>query len=171
MTSLFVRFLLFLSSYFPLAMIFAAQFFWSGYTALAWISIGIGLAGVLGVILLLSSARRLQPHSVVVKSSTRIDSEAMSYIVSYLLPFIILPSCDTGSGIGLGIFLVMLCVLYVNSGMIHINPTLNLVGWHVYDVTLDNDDSCTLVTRGRVQRGMGIKVVDLDDNIYLEVKK
>ena len=171
MTSLLVRFLLFLSSYFPLAMIFAAQFLWKGYTGLGWVSIGIGLAGVLGVVLLLWPAKRLQPHSVTVKASSRRDSEAMSYIVSYLLPFIVLPSCDTGSVIGLGIFLIMLCVLYVNSGMIHINPTLNLVGWHIYDVTLDNDDNCTLVTRHRVHRGRAITVVDLDDNIYLENTK
>jgi hypothetical protein len=171
MPSLFVRFLLFLSSYFPLTMIFAAQLFWKDYRGLAWLSVGFGVAGILGVILLLWPSTKLQPHSIRVKSWARRDSEAMSYIVTYLLPFVALPTIDGGGGIGLGIFLFMLCVLYVNSGMIHINPTLNLAGWHIYEVVLENDDSYTLITRCRVRKGREIKVIDLDDNIYLEVKK
>lgn len=171
MPSLFVRFLLFLSSYFPLTMIFAAQLFWKDYDGLAWLSVIIGFAGILGIFLLFWPAKKLSAHSVRITSWSRRDSEAMSYIVSYLLPFIALPTIDAGGGIGLSIFLLMLCVLYMNSGMIHVNPTLNLAGWHIYEVILENDDGYTLITRCRVRKGREIKVIDLDNNIYLEVKK
>jgi hypothetical protein len=171
MPSLFVKILLFLSSYFPLTLIFAVQLYWKNKPGLALLSLGIGALGVIGIAIYLCAVKKLNPVSISIVSRTRRDAEAMSYIVTYLLPFIVLPSSNPGDSIGLGIFLIMLCVLYVNSGMIHINPTLNLAGWHIYDVTLDSGESCTLLTRCRVRKGRQIAVVDINDGIYLEVKK
>ncbi|HFD87403.1 MAG TPA: hypothetical protein ENJ35_06990 [Gammaproteobacteria bacterium] len=95
----------------------------------------------------------------------------MSYIVTYLLPFIALPSGDLASGISLGIFLIVLAILYVNSDMLHINPMLNLAGWHIYEVTLEKGEIFTLIAKVRVRKDMDLKVTQMGDWIYLEAGK
>ena len=171
MPSLFLKILLFLSSYFPLTLIFAVQLYWKDKLGLAIISLGVGALGVLGIVVYLMAVKRVNSMSINVVGRTRRDAEAMSYIITYLLPFVALPSSDPGDSISLGIFILTICILYINSGMIHINPTLNLVGWHLYDVTLDDGSTCTLLTHNRIRRGREIAVVDIDEGVYMEVKE
>src|ERR1043166_4789541 len=122
MPSLFIRLLLCLSSYFPLTVIFAVQFFSKGRYVAAIVSLSAGIFGLVGLSIYLRLARRLSALAVHVDSVSRQDAEAMSYIVTYLLPFIALPSGSMADGICLGIFLAVIAVLYVHSDMLHINP-------------------------------------------------
>jgi hypothetical protein len=112
----------------------------------------------------------MNPNPETVASVNRRDGEAMSYIVSYLLPFIALPSGTLADGISLGIFLLVLGVLYINSDMLHINPMLNLGGWHIYEITISNGETRTLIARQRVRKGAAIKTIRVTDDILLEVK-
>jgi len=169
MPSLLIRLLLCVSSYFPLAVIFAVQFFFKGRCWLVAAVLIAGVIGLLAMLVYLKTARRLTPMTVSIESVNRRDGEAMSYIVSYLLPFIALPSGGVANGISLGVFLLVLGVLYVNSDMIHINPMLNLFGWHVYDVTLGNGETRALISRRRSRKGRGAKVIQMGDDIFLEV--
>lgn len=169
MPSFLIRFLLCLSSYFPLAVIFAVQFFFEGHR---WAGIGtlsVGVLGLIGIIVYLRVARRLNTMSVKIQSVSRRDGEAMSYIVSYLLPFIALPSGDAASTVSLGVFLFVLVVLYMNSDMMHINPMLNLTGWHVYEITLSDGATRTLISKKRARKGREAKMIQMGDDILLEV--
>lgn len=170
MPNLPIKILLFLSSYFPLTLIFAVQYYLKSQHTWAYVSVGIGALGLIGIIVYLLTVRRLNPTILKVDSVERRDFEAMSYIVTYLLPFIAIPVSDPGSTIGLIIFLIVLCVLYINSGMIHINPTLNLVGLHVYEIKLHEGDTVSVLARGKLKRGSTISVVKMGDGIYKEVK-
>lgn len=95
----------------------------------------------------------------------------MSYVVTYLLPFLGAPFVTVEQGIGLAIFFAVLAVLYINSDMIHINPTLNLVGFHIYEVELANGEIQSLIARRRPRRGQRIAVVETAEGVLLEVKK
>lgn len=169
MPSLLIRFLLCLSSYFPLAVIFAIQFFfkcdrWAGIGALA-----VGVAGLIGISVYLRFVCRLNPMKVKVESVVRRDGEAMSYIVSYLLPFIALPTEDAANVASLGVFLFVLIVLYMNSDMMHINPMLNLMGWHVYEITLTDGETRALISKQRIRKGREANIIHMSDDILLEV--
>jgi hypothetical protein len=62
----------------------------------------------------------------------------------------------------------MIGMLYINSNMIHINPMLNLFGYHLYEVTLEDGDVHSLVTRRRVRYKETLTVIRLGDEILFE---
>lgn len=171
MPSLLIRLLLFLSSYFPLAVIFSVQLYLQQHQRWALVCLLAGLAGLVGLASFIRVSTRINPENITIASVSRRDGEAMSYIVTYLLPFIALPSGDLASGISLGIFLIVLAILYVNSDMLHINPMLNLAGWHIYEVTLEKGEIFTLIAKVRVRKDMDLKVTQMGDWIYLEAGK
>jgi hypothetical protein len=92
----------------------------------------------------------------------------MSYLVTYVVPFLALPSDSWERVVALVLFFLMLSILYVNSNMIHVNPMLNALGYHVYEVTLSDGDICTLVTRRRVRRGGSLEITKLGEDLFLE---
>ncbi|MFZ2541386.1 MAG: hypothetical protein WAW75_06380, partial [Gallionella sp.] len=133
-------------------------------------SLVIGLIGLAGIFIYIMFVNRLNTMPIKISAVCRRDSEAMSYIATYLLPFIVLPSSDLGDSLSLGIFLFVLCILYVNTGMIHINPTLSLVGWHIYEITRSDGELCALLSRGRIKSNSEIKVIEIGSNLYMGVK-
>lgn len=134
-------------------------------------ALAIGALGLIGMIAYLLTARFLNSMRVKVESVTRRDGEAMTYVVSYMLPFIALISGDTASTIGLAIFLFVLFVLYMNSDMMHINPMLNLGGWHIYEITLEDGEIRALISRSRIRKGQEPNVIQMADDILLEVNQ
>jgi hypothetical protein len=93
----------------------------------------------------------------------------MSYIASYLIPFVALPFSGWQQGIALLILIVVLGIVYVNSNMIHINPMLNLLGYHLYEITVeDSKETYSLITRRRMGRGETLHLIDIGEGIFLE---
>lgn len=167
MPTVFARLLLFLSSYFPLAVVFFFLFFECHF----WIGLGIlgvGLIGTVGLFVFLRTVRKLAPFTIRVDQIQRRDGEAMSYIATYVIPFLAVPFSAWQQAAALATFFLVLAVLYVHSNMIHINPMLNLTGYHLYEVTQDNGAVFTLITRRRLRRADSFSVVSLDNDIILE---
>lgn len=170
MPNLLIRLLLFLSSYFPLTIIFYVLLLESR-PYFAWSILGLGSLGIAGILLFLVSARRMNTLSVEISSVSRKDGEAMSYIVTYLLPFLDSTSGNTEKFIGLAVFFCVLCILYINSNMIHINPMLNMLGYHIYDVELSNGDSRSLIAKSNIRRGTLVPTVRICSDVLLEIKQ
>src|SRR6266403_1444006 len=129
MPSILTRLLLFVSSYFPLAAIFFVLFL-KNHPLSAIAVLAVGTLGLIGLAIYLRVVNRLSAISVKIKDVQRRDAESMSYIVSYVIPFLAVPFNGFEQGIALGIFFAVLAILYVNSNMIHINPMLNLGRYH-----------------------------------------
>jgi len=161
------RVLLFLSSYLPLTIIFFVLYsdkqFWLGLSALS-----LGLIGFLGLLVLLRWERDFSPIQVKVHSVQRKDGEAMSYIVTYFIPFLAIPFSDWQQAVALSTFLIVLGILYINSNMIHINPMLNLMGYHIYELTLEDGDKRSLVTKRRIRQNAQLSVIVLGEEILME---
>jgi hypothetical protein len=67
------------------------------------------------------------------------------------------------------IFIAVLGIVYVNSDMIHINPMLNMMGYHLYEITVENGaESYSLIIRRRVKRGETVRIVDVGRGIFWE---
>lgn len=99
------------------------------------------------------------------------DENVVSYIASYLIPFVTFPLATPEQAAAILIFVGVLLVLYVNSNMIYINPTLNLVGWHLYAITIDSDQmSRYLITRQDIRPNRTLYFVEISNNVYLEKK-
>ncbi len=170
MPNVITRVLLFLSSYFPLALIFFLLLV-EKHRELAISILLIGILGLSGMTLYLRAVSRLAPMAIHVAGVQRRDGDAMSYIVSYLIPFLAIPFSRWQEAAALTMFIVVLGILYVNSNMIHINPMLNLFGYHLYEITLPDGGIHSLIARHRVVRNATLHVITVGEGILLEKSK
>ena len=168
MPSLFARAILFLSGYMPLFVIFTIQYY-PKYQHWALIPAGIGLVALIGLLVFIHRVKMSEPRSIKVQSVQRKDAEVIAYIFAYVFPFLGLNVDDPMSMIGLGVFFFVLMVLNISSNMVHINPALSLLGFHVYEVCTAEQESQTLITRKpRLVRSTEMSAVLMGDDIWME---
>ena len=163
------RVVLFLSSYTPLFLIMAVKY----APAHRYFALSMILLAVISIVLLLfylkQSASLAVDHVVVEKISGK-DTEAMSYIVTYLIPFLDIKLDEISSAVSLLLLFLVVGILYVHSNLIYINPTLNLLRYHLFEIEIEGGMSSALLSRRRfVERGASIPVVSLGEQILLEV--
>ncbi len=136
MLSLFSRFVLFASSYSPLTLAFGVLYLRSAKTSpAAAILFGIAAASIGLLWWILRVVRKMHREPLAVERSSRKDTDTLSYLATYLIPFALAPPKDPYEFAALIIFVVVLAYLYVNSNMIYINPVLSAFGYHLYEVT------------------------------------
>jgi hypothetical protein len=168
MPNLFVRCMLFVSSYFPLALIcslllFDEQRFW------ALVILLIGLSGFfIMLVYFLVIAPRKQVCDEKVTELQKRDGDVMSYVAGYLIAFITFPLHDWQHLAAVLTFLGVLLIVYVNSNMISINPMLNLLGYHLYEARLEHSEvSYLLLIRHRLIRGETVRLAKIGESFFL----
>lgn len=167
MPSTVVKVLLFLSSYLPLFAILTLVS-WSKNRPLAYAFIAVGVVSWIVLELYLRYARtKVNPEKLEIKSAQQRDAEILSYIVTYLIPFMADFSKPPLELVALGIFFVVIGFLYVNSNMIHINPMLNLQGFHLFEVELADGTSHAVLTKKRLRSDTTLQAVTIGEHIYL----
>ena len=130
--------------------------------------LALGVVGLVGLATYFRMVQKLNALTITVGEIQRKDAEAMAYIVSYIIPFLSIPFGDWQEGVALCIFFVVLGILYVNSNLIHINPMLNLAGYHLYEITLKDGGNHALISRRRIIRGETLSAIKLGEDIFLE---
>jgi len=170
MPNVLTRLILFLSSYSPLFLIIAMR----GWEKSRVVAIAITCIAVLSVMVLFIFLRlvgRLSPEKILVESVDSRDGDAMSYIVTYLLPFLAVNLNDVMDAGSLGIVLTVIAVLYVNSNMIYTNPVLNLAGFHIFEIhDAEGKTSALISKRAYLRTGIEIQGVSVGDYVLLEKK-
>src|SRR5947209_6326999 len=139
MASKLTRGILFFSSYFPLVLIFCILQLGKWPLWAVALLFGIGIVSLLGTrfyFWLMRSRAYVEQKKVI--NFTKRDSEVMSYIASYLIPFVTFPLDTAQQFWALGVFIVVLLIIYVHSNMIYINPMLNVAGYHLYEVEIEH---------------------------------
>jgi hypothetical protein len=63
--------------------------------------------------------------------------QVAAYLATYLLPLLAAPSPSTGDIVGYFLYGVVLVVVTVRSELIHVNPTVYLLGWTIVTVRLE----------------------------------
>lgn len=169
MPTIFVRCMLFVSSYFPLTLIILILFATQN-PILAWVSFGTGLAGlILTYVFFFKIALSMSPIQEKITTRQTRDGDVMGYIASYIIPLVTFPLNGWQQIATLLVFIVVLGVVYVNSDMIRINPMLNIVGYHLYEITVENgEEPYSLLTRRSIKRGDIVQIVDVGRGIFLE---
>lgn len=169
MPTIYMRVLLFFSSYFPLFLILGILFARKNWI-LSLVIVCLGSLALLELWRYLHDRRQRQQHSFTkILDYHRRDSEAMSYIASYVVPFASFSLETIQQALALSVFVIVLLVLYVNSNMIYINPMLNLVGYHLYEIEIEHSNhSHYYLARKRLARGEIIHYVRISDEVLLE---
>ncbi len=166
-----VQIILFLSSYVPLSVILFVLVLPTHEYVFAVVTLGIGLLSLGSLIFFIAKTQSLQPFYDTITSSQRRDNEIMSYIATYIFPFVTLPFSDWSKGIAYIILLGTIGVLYINSNLIYINPMLSLMRYHLYEVTLSQSDSVFLVLSKRVvKKGDMLPLIKMSEGIFMEKK-
>ncbi len=168
MGTLTVRIALFLSSYSPLLLILAIR---DGFDnlVLSILFVIVPIATTLLLLLYLRMAARQSPSWVQVASVQPKGTEIMGYIVTYLIPFL---DFDLGNWWDFGALIVLLLAIgavYVNSNLIYINPVLNFLGYHLFEITSDSGKPSALITKSDyVRPGDRLSVVTLGNYVLME---
>jgi len=131
----------------------------------------VGILGLHGMLVYLIMVHRLEPSPVEATEVRRRGAEAMGYIVGYLMPFLSIPFEGVKQAIALTVFFLALCVVYVSSNMVYLNPMLNLAGFRLYEITLKDGGEHVLLTRRRVVRGDTLSAVKVGEDILMEKRK
>lgn len=171
MPAIVMRGLLFLCSYFPLVLIFCILLWnvWPLWAILLLASIGLASL-LLTWVYFRTMLRRSSISRATIAGFAQRDSDVMSYLASYLIPFVSFSLANVQQALALGVFFSVLFLIYVHSNMIYVNPMLNVVGYHLYEIEIEQSQrSHFYIARQRLQRKDEICFVALSDDIYLEV--
>ncbi len=172
--SIFIRCMLFLSSYFPLWVIIIIVFH-KDQPVVAWASLFLGVVGFLWMfIYFVGYMSRISPIQGKIETKQAKGGDVMGYVASYVVPFVTFPLGGWEQVASLAIFITVLGIIYIGSDdMLRINPTLSIfLRYRLYEVTMEHSkDSCALLTRRHVSSGDTVYFVDVGNGIFLEKKK
>lgn len=180
------RFSLFIVSYLPLffIMVFVQMYKyqeylnWGGvsretiftfikYFGASTVLVIISVVGLLGLIILLRNVRRRCSISGRYAEITEIEnknSESITYLFTYLIPFVFQDLSSFTNVVSITVLLLVTFMIYVNSGMILINPTIS-IRYTIYQITYRDIES------GNTRKGMIITKCNLleeGDKIEME---
>jgi hypothetical protein len=168
--------LLFLGSYFPLAVILAVQDikpefwvqpicrepeFWRscvvptfGHPSLAWSFMAVTLFSLgffLWVLRSLDGSTEMR-----IEESKTIPNDLINYVFPYIVSFMGVKLGTTGKLLGFGLFMMWLFLISYRSGQILMNPLLLAVGWQLYEIRAEiegNKRSLRALSRDSVVPG------------------
>lgn len=106
-----------------------------------------------------------------IKKIEGINYEHLTFLATYVVPLI---SFDFGSGrqmIVLALLLVVMGIIYIKTDLFYANPSLALLGFHIYraDGDFKNDETregIILICHERLSKGQKVSYIKLDERIY-----
>mgnify|MGYP000889349466 CR=1 FL=1 len=139
--SIISKLMLFLSSY---SLLFIALAFKYKFTNFTWVFFIIAIIG--GIATFKITKTKINPDSRKVIEIVSKNEQVLSYLVSYLLPFIGFDLNDRNEFISLIIILLTIGILYIKADLIYINPVLMLFGFNIYEVHFSNESKRILIS-------------------------
>ena len=104
---------------------------------------------------------------VTIKKIKDINSDYLSFLTTYVIPFVFI---DFNSKRQIVIFIILLITIgsiYVKTNLFYSNPTLALLGYHIYEVETDRSDVCgTLISLEKLEVGSSIGYIRLNKNVF-----
>jgi hypothetical protein len=117
----------------------------------SWLILAACLTAIVLLVLVLRSLAVIQARSVESTSVRRADERVLAFTSSYLLPVVV--ALFGGSGaptiVATSALVAILALIYVRAGLYHLNPTLAVLGFRLYEVTVVNGAVTMLLTRSR----------------------
>jgi hypothetical protein len=109
-----------------------------------------------------------------IKEMENLNWEHLTFLVTYVIPLL---SFDLDFDLaknrnGLMFFLVLLVIglIYVKTNMFYNNPTLAILGYHIYKVNTTNKKHIVLISKEVLVEENWIEYKHISDNIYFAIK-
>lgn len=161
--------IMFVSSYAPLLIVFALlDTFGTGIPTILCLALA-ALSG-LALVLILAIARSINPRTASFSDVRARDSDAIAYVVTYLVPFIAMDGSTWRERAAVLVFFTLLAVLYLRSRLFYVNPLLSAAGYHLFEAEMAGR-SVILISRSRtIRREASLSVREISDHVFLEAK-
>ena len=140
-----------------------------------WISWGAWLIAALVLVLLCRAVleyagRNAQKHLFHIKEFERNDLEALTFLLTYLLPFVSSKTLFSGEWLTGAYVLGIIFLVISHAGAFHFNPIMGLLGFHFYAAKNGEGVPHILISKVVLNRvGKEIDAVKLAQNVYLGI--
>jgi MFS family permease len=114
-----------------------------------WGLLALCASAILLLVLVLRRLARIQERPVETKTVKRGDERVLAFTSSYLVPIVVAAFGQASAPtLAATVAVVMLmAMIYVRASLFHLNPTLALMGYRLYEVTAVNGTVTMLLTR------------------------
>jgi hypothetical protein len=120
--------------------------------------------------LLASQARKIDKVAILAKVARRKDVEILTYVATFLVPFLTVSADSWRKQASLGIFVALIALFYMRGEMYFWNPVLGIIGYRTIEVELKTEELVTLITkRSYVKPGAEIRAVPLSSQVFWEI--
>jgi len=96
-----------------------------------------------------------------------INFESVTFLATYIVPLACIDLDKERSALMLIIILVLIGWIYIKTNLFYTNPTLAVLGYHIYKVTSNTKSNIIIITRKKVFIGDALFLKEIDDKIYL----
>ncbi len=170
---LWVKLILFISSFAPLAIIwgykfkeFSIPFFNNSINIFHFILILISLSCLLLFFAILKVKKTNNPQKKLIKDFKDLNSAHIEYLLAYIFPFL---PFGTFNLVPFVIFIFVLLIVYLKSNLIYVNPLLVIFGYNIFEIEDQNKNKIIFITKkNNLIKGDYLKGGILSGNIYIE---
>jgi hypothetical protein len=168
MLSKTTQIVLFVSSFSPLLIVFALLDSW-GPGIPTIVCVVVAVASIVLLPIVLAGTRTVHAVPLRVRVGKRKDVEMLTYIATFLVPFITVEADSLRERVALGIFVALIALFYIKGDMYFWNPILGLRGYRAIEIEMQGDEVITLMTkRAFVRPGTELRAIQLSHHIYWE---
>lgn len=128
---------------------------------------------VLGLIFFLNFKYVIRRNRSLPDKVTKIENlnwEHLTFLVTYVIPFLSFNLNEDRNGLVFFLVLIIIGVIYIKTNMFYTNPTLALLGYHIYKLSTVNKDNIIIITKDAIQEDDSIEYKLLSDKIYIANK-
>ncbi len=140
---------------------------------IGWAILGLCVLAELLLYLSLRSLGRIQTDPITTTSVKRADERVLAFASSYIVPVVIalFGGSDTTKVVGTVALVVFLALIYVRAGLYHLNPTLAVFGFRLYEATAENGSVTMLLSRtNRISQRGQIECHYLGPDVAIQLK-
>ncbi|MGH8995328.1 MAG: hypothetical protein ACRDYB_04745 [Acidimicrobiales bacterium] len=162
---------LFVSSYAPLFGVFALLGTF-GHGWATWVCAALAVVGLTMPFVVLRAARRLAPQQVHANTVQIRDGDVLAYIATYIVPFAAMAGATARERAAIGLFVILIAILYIRSQLFYVNPILALAGYRIFQVVTPAGASVVLLSpRPFLRSGTCVTARRLGDYVHWEAKQ
>ncbi len=105
-----------------------------------------------------------------VEEIKNINYEYLTFLTTYIIPLICFDLSNIRDIIVLSVLLIILGCLFTKTNLYYANPSLALLGYHIYRAKLETrygaKDDVILIAREKVKKGDTVLPKKLEENVY-----
>jgi hypothetical protein len=102
--------------------------------------------------------------------------EHLTFLTTYIIPLICFDLSKFRYSLVLLLLLIVIGIIYVKTDIYYANPTLAILGYHLYEADVELRDekvheACILVARDKIKLNSKLEYLQIDDEIFFVKEK